>query len=84
MDLVDIDKVLDELETQEQSNAAADKQPQQPQSRPHPDTTPSGGNRRIKVRSVLSSLNDYVDYDRKQNDKSSPPPPAATGMCTWY
>lgn len=55
MDLVDIDKVLDLLELE---SAPVEKAPSR---------TPTDTNRRIKVRSVLSSLNDYVEYDdRKQ------------------
>lgn len=64
MDLVDIDKLLDEFESSEQTSSSTDKRIQS-----------SDTNRRIKVRSVLSSLNDYVDYDRKQNDKSATAPP---------
>lgn len=55
MDLVDIDKVLDELENLEQKSTRS-----APQSASRPPA-----HRRIKVSSVLSSLNDYVDYDRK-------------------
>lgn len=66
MDLVDIDKLLDEFESSEQTSSSTDKRIQS-----------SDTNRRIKVRSVLSSLNDYVDYDRKQNDKSATAPPVS-------
>lgn len=66
MDLVDIDKVLDDLEDSESKieTQSANSRPSS-QSRPQLDSS-SSSNRRIKVRSVLSSLNDYVDYDRKQ------------------
>lgn len=66
MDLVDIDKVLDDLEEIENNSA-----PPPSSSRLHSD--PSSSNRRIKVRSVLSSLNDYLDYESKLPDKSPSP-----------
>lgn len=71
MDLVDIDTLLDDLESLEQknNNSSRDGQP------PPRIYTESTSNRPLKVRSVLSSLNDYVDYDRRTLEKSS-----ATGM----
>lgn len=66
MDLVDIDKVLDDLESLEETSTPRTVAPSAPSSRGYHLESP---NRRIKVRSVLSSLNDYVDYDRKASDK---------------
>lgn len=61
MDLVDIDKMLDDLEKSEQKGST--RSPVVQQARP--GTAPAAANRRIKVSSVLSSLHEYVDYDRK-------------------
>lgn len=61
LQLVDIDKVLDDLESLEHNSSGV---VVDLGSVPQPPST----NRRIKVRSVLSSLNDYVDYDSKSNE----------------
>lgn len=68
MDLVDIDKVLDELESLETQTSVPSDKSTQPSRQYTPINT---SHRPIKVRSVLTSLNDYVDYDRKQIEKSS-------------
>lgn len=72
MDLVDIDKVLDDLEEEIENNSTVvpSTPPPPPSSSSRLHSEPSASNRRIKVRSVLSSLNDYLDYESKLPDKS--------------